>query len=275
MNGTPYATKTEATFETFIAICPICGHRCVYHRAADLHDLRPIDLKRVRCTHQQCGREFYINGDTISPAYRTLLFEAYGHRREQRFRECLLNLGQALELLLVRTIYALLADQPFAHEHQEDWEYLRSLQKTIQRKLHHVPFRHLRTAAISLISTLQHPLSTTEARELAGHLETLWDPASEAQLAASIDRVANEELRRLLHLLRTTRIVSLRNRALHPEAFRPSHEEMDDTLAEAHDLILLLAVHLDPETDLFFEILHDQQTTVHDAGTKLAPAYNR
>jgi hypothetical protein len=258
---TPYATTTEATFEAFIAICPICGHRCVYHRAADLHDLRPIDLKRVRCQHQECGREFYINGDTISPAYRTLLFEAYEHRHEKRFRECLLNLGQALELLLVRIIYALLADQPFAHEHQEDWEALRSLQKTIKRKLHHVRFRDLRTAAISLISAVQHPLSTAEARELAGNLETLWGPASETQLAAAIDRVGNEELQRLLHRLRTTRIVTLRNRALHPENYRPSHEEMDQALAEARELILLLAVHLDPETDLFFEILHDQQPT--------------
>jgi hypothetical protein len=43
----PYSTNTEATFENFIAACPICGFGNIFNRASDFRTFEPVDFREV------------------------------------------------------------------------------------------------------------------------------------------------------------------------------------------------------------------------------------
>jgi hypothetical protein len=92
------AEKTDTSYETFEAECPHCSYWNIFNRATDLKRLGAISHASVICLSEVFGREFYINGDHVGPAYRILYFDTYKPRSRKRYGSCIVNLSQSFEV---------------------------------------------------------------------------------------------------------------------------------------------------------------------------------
>ena len=80
-------------YETITARCDECGSLCTFNRVDDIGDPGPYSGRYVSCI--ECGRPFWVFGDTIDPAYELLLFDAEEHIRAKHYMLCVTSLAQA------------------------------------------------------------------------------------------------------------------------------------------------------------------------------------
>jgi hypothetical protein len=98
-------------YETITARCDECGSLCTFNRVDDIGDPGPYSGRYVRCI--ECGRPFWVFGDTIDPAYELLLFDAEEHIRAKHYMLCVTSLAQAWEMFFATFVYSNYLYRPF------------------------------------------------------------------------------------------------------------------------------------------------------------------
>ena len=91
------STKIKSSgYENIVVTCPLCSHELVLNRATDLGTFEAISGTDVCC--QECGRGFWINGDSVNERHEAIVFDCHDLLRTKRYMNCILNVCQAYEM---------------------------------------------------------------------------------------------------------------------------------------------------------------------------------
>jgi hypothetical protein len=237
----PYSTNTEATFENFIAACPICGFRNIFNRASDFRTFEPMDFREVTC--QECSRPFNINGDAINAAYEMLLFDCRELIERKQYMRCVLNAAQAYEVFFNHFLYVQLVYRPFANDGSRDLARLNQLMSVLCKRVRNLSFRPMRDLTLHLIVHKVAPASLG-----AAEAEVARIPRRQIEilplLREHIEAVDDDRLRLLLLRLSEAGANTLRNRVVHKDASRPTQEEAQAAYKEAREILFGLTGRL-------------------------------
>jgi hypothetical protein len=239
--STPYADDVRFTYENVTATCPLCRHQNTYNRVSDLGTTRLIASKHVKCQDQECGQIFGINGDIVSPPYVLLLNEAYWHRREKAYRECITTLATAYELLLRRAVQHTITYEVFTQQRLADvpdWDAYNNLALSLHNLLQSWHVAGL-VSMLTWVLTEPAPRNLETARALIQEMQDRRKRRRDDNLEA-----ISLPLREPLIRLRTSMVQRLRNQIVH-RGYRPTAQEAEDALAEARMIIYTLYYRLD------------------------------
>jgi hypothetical protein len=233
----PDAEEKRATYENFISRCPSCGFENVFNRASDLKDLTPIAHKQVNCLNPDCSQPFNINGDSVNSAYEMLIYDCYELRRAKHYMYCILNLAQAHEVFFSQYLRVELLYRPFALDSDQDIEQLNQLAKLLYEKVKKQAFVSMRNQFFYQVLQQRQISSLKEAEK---NINTLPERASEPS-DNDLKSIADQELSELLLRLKSSKVGELRNGIVHQRAYRPTLEEVNDTLKDTREILFPLA----------------------------------
>jgi hypothetical protein len=238
---TPYSGKTMATYENFIADCPVCRCTNIFNRASDLRTFRPIAFRQVTC--QQCGCPFSINGDSINAAYQMLLFESHDFIQMKRYMQCVLTVAQAYELFFNHFLYEQLLYRTFAIDRERDLPQLNRLTSLLYRRVRQLTFEPMRKLVLRMIVDGVAPQSLAAAERA---VLAIPDSASAVQKVSrgEIEGVGDGRLRILLAKLLDADANVIRNRVVHKDAYRPKEAEARRVHGEAQEILFGLTARL-------------------------------
>ncbi len=80
-------------YETVNARCDVCNSDVVLNRIDDIGEPGPYSGREVVCP--ECGRPFWICGDTANDDYQFFIFGADEHMRTKRYGEAAISLARA------------------------------------------------------------------------------------------------------------------------------------------------------------------------------------
>jgi len=241
----PYATEKEYTYENFIARCPLCGFRNIFNRVTDLQETEPIGFREVVCLNDQCKQTFNINGDLVSPAFRMLVFDCYPLKEEKKYSYCILNLAQAYEVFFSLYLRVELLFRPFSQDPDQDLNELNVLLLKLCEKIKTYSYRNLRNIFVNSVLLTFRPSSLEEASQFINDLDKLTDTPSDVDIA----NLPDSRLSQLLQMLKQSNINELRNQVVHKSAYRPSLDEVEDTIEETRGILFSLERYLSIDSD--------------------------
>lgn len=236
MGDHPYSTDTEGTYENFIAVCPVCGHRNVFNRASDLCTFEPIAFKTVTCQNPSCRDDFNINGDRINPAHQALLFDCHDLLSGKQYMHAVLSITQAYEVFFSHYLRIELLYRPSATKGSDDLPALNLLAERLYESVQSFTFEPMRRLflALAVRPTRFRSLAKSEA-----WINTI--PSSPRGIAKvpdeQIDAVGEPELKDRLRDLAAVQINGLRNRVVHKDAYRLTRDEAEAALSDAERVI--------------------------------------
>ena len=232
----PYASQTEATYENFIAVCPVCEHRNVYNRASDLQTFEPIACKTVVCQRASCAASFNINSDRINPAHQALLFDCHDLLRAKQYMQAVLAITQAYEMLFSHGLRVEVLYRPFVQADSDDLDELNRVAARLYEIVQSFTFEAMRRLFLALAIRSAGFASLAESETWLGLVPT--SARNVAKVAAEqIEAVPNADLRLLLVDLASVQIHTLRNRVVHKDGYRPNRQEVEVAFAEAKRII--------------------------------------
>lgn len=135
-----YSTDTEGTYENFIAVCPVCGHRNVFNRASDFCTFEPIAFKTVTCQKSSCRDDFNINRDRINSAHQGLLFDCHDLLSAKQYMNAVLSITQAYEVFFRHYLRIELLYRPFAMGDSDDLPVLNLLAERLYESVQSFTF---------------------------------------------------------------------------------------------------------------------------------------
>lgn len=97
-NVIPIAEKMRTDYENFVAVCPSCGHECIFNRASDLCTFEPIGELNVSCLNEECRKPFRLVGDSVNEPHEMLIYDCYELLEHKHYMNCILSLAQAYEV---------------------------------------------------------------------------------------------------------------------------------------------------------------------------------
>jgi len=240
-----YATKTEPTYENFIAVCPHCNYENVYNRVSDLKTREPIDFKEVVCLNENCRRAFNINGDLVAPAYTYLVLDCYKLKRDKRYMYCILNIAQAYEAFFGLYLRVELLYKPFGRSRSLELARLNELAAALDRRIRTYTYRPLRNIFLNRVLR-ENPINLLdESESIIEGLDGLRDDPSDQAIDGATDR----KLAPLLKKLKDSDIGEARNMVVHKYAYRPSLEQAEYFIEEARDILFSLDAIIGPLYD--------------------------
>jgi len=244
--STPYAKKKQTSYENFVAECPWCWQESIFNRATDLKDLTPILFRTVSCLHQDCGRPFNINGDSVNSAHEMLIFDCHELLRLKHYMSCILTLAQAHEVFFSLFLRVELLYKPFAADSDKDIDHLNRLAETLERKVRDHTFGRMRTLFLRQLLAGISPKSLGEAEAAIAALEDRPKEPAHAELEALPDK----QLVFLLKAVKGTAINRLRNQVVHKRAYRPNRDEAETALQESRSVLFPLTHRLHLRDDI-------------------------
>jgi hypothetical protein len=236
MGDHPYSTDTETTYENFIAVCPVCGHRNVFNRASDLCTFEPIAFKTVVCQNTPCRNKFNINGDLINPAHQALLFDCHDLLSAKQYMHAVLSITQAYEVFFSHYLRIELLYRPYAMEGSDDLPALNLLAEQLYESVQSFTFEPMRRLFLALAV---QPMRFRSLAESEAWIKTiLSSPRGVAKVSdEQIDALGEPQLRDRLRDLAAVQINGLRNRVVHKDAYRPTRDEAQAALNEAERVL--------------------------------------
>lgn len=243
-----YAKKKETSYENFTAWCPYCTYKNIFNRITDLKTTEAIGFMKVKCLNDVCGKEYNINGDSISPAFKMIVFDCYDLKREKRYSSCILNLAQAFEVFFSLYLRVELLYKPFSIEHKKgenNLNRMNELSKQLYKEIETYAFVKLRTIFLNLVLNNKPAKSLYEAGKIIKNINSLTTTPSDIM----IGNIQDAHLSVLLINLKNTKICELRNKVVHKLAYRPSIEEVDAAIEETRSILFSLATCLEMEID--------------------------
>jgi RNase P subunit RPR2 len=221
----------DSNYERVQTVCDGCDKVNIYSRVSDLRTVASVDGKSVSC--QQCGKELWISGDTMNPAYQMLLLDAHQLRDEKRYMYCILNICQSYEMFFVLYFRSLLYR---ACVNEPDTDRLNTLLAKLYNVTAKFTFPTLRSNFLRHAVSGSAPASLDEAQGVVDSLRRHYCDAAECDLSPCL----NAELRAKLEIIKATDIHCRRNNVVHKHGYRPSLEEVNRCLEEAEGVLFVL-----------------------------------
>lgn len=195
---------------------------------------------------------FWINGDRIDSAHRTLLFDCYELLERKRYMSCILNVAQAYEVFFGLFFRVSLLYRPFASDSDADLNLMNQLAATLHARLKHHTFDAMRALFLRQVTRGSNPAvgSLADAQAVIARLPAKSPGApKDSEMLALPDPL----LAKLLLRLKGVGINILRNNVVHKQAYRPTRDEAHDAHEEAATILFALGERLgvvddDPNT---------------------------
>ena len=260
----PIAERRRTSYENFVAECPLCGHECIFNRASDLCTFEPIAGLDVSCLNEKCGKPFRLVSDSVNERHEMLIFDCYELLERKQYMNCILNLALAYETFFSLFLRVELLYKPFA-ANPDQLDRLNRLSKKLENRIKTYTFHPMRTLFLWQITKQRSAATFDEAEEtikalkkknkptcssLAGALDcmrpSMRKPAypDRPPKDSEIETLSDAKLIPLLKALRDTTIHKLRNSVVHKQAYRPTREEVEDSLKETRSILFPLTYHL-------------------------------
>lgn len=241
MSNIPVAENSRSTYENFVAQCPTCGKESVFNRASNLETFEPIAGRDVLCLDSACGKLFRIVGDSVNAAYEMLIFECYELRDRKHYMNCILSLAQAYKVFFGLFLRVELVYKPFGADPMRDLADLNRVATNLHDKIKGYSFAQMRALFLQQVVKYQSPKSVGAAAAVVAGLPCHHvDPKD-----ADIDGLGDPKLVPLLKAIKATEINSLRNQVVHKRAYRPTLQEVDESLKEARSILFQLGKYFD------------------------------
>lgn len=246
MNNIPMATGTRPTYENFVVDCPVCGKENVFNRASDLLTFEAIGGLDVSCLNNKCGERFRIVGDSVNEAYEMFIHGCQELRDRKHYMYCVLCLAQSYEVFFALFFRVELLYKPFGADSKRDLKELNRLATTLNGKIKGHAFRRLRALFLRHVIARQLPNSVAEAARVVDDLPRHPTDPNDNEIAA----LDHPLLVPLLGAIKTTKVLTLRNRVVHESAYRPSLQEVEDALEEARSILFPLGHYFNLHDDI-------------------------
>jgi hypothetical protein len=246
MSVVPVARNRHASYENFTAECPFCGFKNVFNRASDLQTLEPIAGRDVACQSEECLKGFRIVGDQINEPHEMLIYDCDELVARKHYMNALLTIAQAYEVFFGLFFRVELLYLPFCAKPDQDREELNRLSEALQARIKDHTFAAMRALF------LQHMvarLALSNLGEAATAIAAIPDRPGDPKDSA-IESLSDTALVSLLKALKATNIHTLRNRVVHKQAYRPSHQEVEEALEESRSILFPLTGHLQLHDDI-------------------------
>jgi hypothetical protein len=249
MNHIPEGIDMEPTYENFTAHCPWCGHENKFNRASDLKDSAPIDHRDVACF--ACSKPFYLTSDVISPAYEMMIIDCHELRERKHYAYCILNLAQAFEVFFSQYLLIDMLYKSFASDPDKDIDRLNRLIELLYNKTEKLSFNRMRNLFFFCVLDAARPTSLVQAEEAISRFpdEPPWLPCPSDQDIRTANISADIRIRDLLLRVKYCKAPALRNQVVHQRAYRPTLDEVNDTLKETREILFVLPHALEVRND--------------------------
>lgn len=217
----------DRDYETVTARCDECGSLCVFNRVDDIGDPGPYYSGcYVSCT--ECGRQFWIFGDAIDPAYELLAIDAEKHMRGKHFMLFVTSLAQAWEMFFATFIYSNYLYRPFHHNasYPGRLERFDGLAEQLGDAIWNFTFDPLRNVLVNTVVEGVRPRTLDESEVAIARIK--GDNFGQRPAKARVDALSDSSVRAILLQLQELRIGELRNRVVHKDAYRPRRGEVEE-----------------------------------------------
>ena len=246
----PIAEKRRTSYENFVAECPSCGHECIFNRASDLCTFEPIAGLNVSCQSEKCHKPFRLVSDSVNERHEMLIHDCYELLERKQYMNCILNLALAYETFFSLFLRVELLYKPFAVDPGQ-LDRLNLLSKKLENKIKRYTFHPMRALFLWQITKQRSAATFDEAEEII----KAFPGDSKSPEDSEIEALSDAKLIPLLKALRDTTIHELRNNVVHKQAYRPTREEVKDSLKETRSILFPLTnrlrLHDDPNLYLY------------------------
>jgi hypothetical protein len=236
-----YSQEIKATYENFIAVCPICNHKNIFNRKTDLKTSMPITFKSVECF--ECKNNFNINGDRISEAHQYLILDVHGLKEQKYYMYCILNLAQAIESFLSHCIQSKLLYQPQRKGIISKSLEFNQMRDKLYKHFERCTFHPLRNIFFELYIKQKEFQDKEQIELFFKSLKSIKNEKVE-HYDKLIDSYPNKEIAELFRRLRQTKVPDFRNKVVHKFSYRPTLSEVEDCLDETRHIVFKLDYHL-------------------------------
>ena len=233
-------------YENIVVACPLCNHELVLNRATDLCTFEPIAGTDVCC--EECGREFWINGDSVNERHEAIVFDCHDLLRTKRYMNCILNVCQAYEMFFSLYLRVNILYIPFGNDigqKRDALDRFNKLYKHLSNETQKFGFGKMRDVFLRLSVEMNRPHDLDQSKRYIDALSKFDLPKD-----SDIESLPDKKVAALLIRIKQTRINELRNHVVHKRAYRPRRVEAEDAVAEARAVLFPLTFRLNLHDDL-------------------------
>lgn len=233
------AKDARHSYENVEAQCPHCDAWSTYNVATDLRGKEPAVADDVECRQPGCGKPFRLIGTGNHP-FEHIIWDAERLLESRHNMAAVLMAAQAFEVFgafYARHILLYVPDTPTSasrfHEIDPLW-------KALHDTLEDLAFKRIVNLLLNLVVLSPRPSTLSDSSKIILDLRSFTNEPSDAILSG----YGNPVLVPLLLGLKRTGVGTLRNRAVHNTAYRPTAAEAFAAVKEAGDVLFPLSVHL-------------------------------
>jgi hypothetical protein len=230
-----------AEYERLTVPCHVCGHSNIINRAADLGYTGFAIGRETSCENPECTSTVRVTLETANPDYEQMMWEAYGLRAEKRYMLAVAVLAQAFEMFFALAVRVMLVHHVANFSNSTDDE-VRRLDETLFEATKKYTYGRMRNLFTSL-ALRPRPASLKEAQQLISRDKI--SGLCERQTDEALRTIADQHLGALLLQLDGLSIGDLRNQVVHKHAYRPTLDELNESLDSAIHLTGDLWIKLD------------------------------
>ena len=239
MDKIPYASNKQTNYENFIAECPWCNEENIFNRRDDLKTLEPISFRTVTCANESCKKEFKINNDSVNSSFEMFLFGCYELIKKKQYMHCALAIAQSYEVFFNLYLRVELLYKPFSYQQNRDISEINKVLKILNEKIERYSYCQMRSVFLNLLISNLEPKNLEKSKEIIDELNPC-DPSS-----SEIESIKeNKRIYKLIIKLKNSSVNKLRNSVVHKRAYRPSKNEIEESLKEARYILFGLNRHL-------------------------------
>ena len=199
----------------------------------------------MSCLNEKCGKPFRLVGDSVNERHEMLIFDCYELLKRKQYINCILNLALAYETFFSLFLRVELLYKPFA-ANPDQLDRLNRLSKKLENRIKTYTFHSMRALFLWQITKQRSAATFDEAEETIKALKKKNKPAypDRPPKDSEIEALSDAKLIPLLKALRDTTIHKLRNSVVHKRAYRPTREEVEDSLKETRCILFPLTYRL-------------------------------
>jgi hypothetical protein len=228
-------------YENVEAQCPHCDAWSTFNVATDLRAKEPAAADDVSCRQPGCGRPFRLIGTGNHP-FEHLIWDAQRLVESRYNMAAVLMASQAFEVFGAfyarhTLLYVPEKQTPSSALNFHDVDHL---WKVLHDTLEEFAFKRIVNLLLNLVILNPRPASLDESSKIILGLRSFMNEPGDAALSGH----GNPLLVPLLLGVKRTSVGTLRNRAVHNTAYRPTTDEAVAAVKEAGDLLFPLSVQL-------------------------------
>ena len=236
------AVRITAGYENVAAVCPKCGTRNVYNRAADIGHFRNIANASVACENASCRVTFDICGDLVNSAPEMLALDACDFLLEKRNMQAVLSATTAFEHFFSHFLRVELVYRPMRRDvttDRNDIDWLNAAATRLRDKTARFTFEPMRRI---FLRTAVDDVRPTTLASAEAYVSSIPDRPKEVA-RVDIERLPDGARRSLLLRVHSATIANLRNNIVHKTAYRPALDETRAAVHDAFETIFGLSTH--------------------------------